>query len=339
MIDELSALKRIEEQFRRASACVDLGIGDDCAAVRFQPGNLVLSTTDSQVEGVHFLKSSIKPRDLARKAVAASLSDIGAMGGIPKFILASAGFSAEEDEDYLDDLIKGFQSAQEEFCVELVGGNLSSSKNLFLDITVLGEVEPESMVMRSGAKTGDYIYVSGTLGDSALGRTLIQHSVKLPNCSEEPQPNMITGNPDLIRRHIMPQPRLTLGRELAVSGLVTAMIDVSDGLIIDMERITTRQGLGARLFVDEIPTSPEYRERVSDYSEDYYSLALSGGEDYELLFASPRENTDLVYEICRRLDVRVTEIGRVVPENALILIDSNDEEIRPDKRGFVHFGT
>ncbi|HVY55264.1 MAG TPA: AIR synthase related protein, partial [Thermodesulfobacteriota bacterium] len=140
MINELSALRIIEEQFPSANGCVEVGIGDDSAALRVSPDRLLLATTDCQVEDVHFQKIFTTPEGLARKSVAVSVSDVGAMGGVPKFILASLGFSGREDEEFLRKLIDGFRSSEREFGVKLVGGNLSSSEKLFLDVTTLGEV-------------------------------------------------------------------------------------------------------------------------------------------------------------------------------------------------------
>ena len=326
MINELSALRLIEEQFQSAVKCVEVGIGDDAAALKVAPGKLLLATTDCQVEGVHFQKSRIAPEELARKSVAVSVSDIGAMGGVPKFILASLGFSKNEDEQFLMGLIKGFRSSEEEFGVKLVGGNLSSSEKIFLDVTSLGEVEPDNLVRRSGVLPGDLIYVSGTLGDSALGFRLLSDGKTSDEYSY------------LIGRHKRPRPRLALGRRLALGGAVTSMIDVSDGLMLDLERITVQQGAGARIHLSRIPVSREYSERISDYTEDFFETALSGGEDYELLFTSPPVRRDEVREISRDLDIEITEIGEVVSKPALMVLDADGQEMDIIKRGFIHFG-
>lgn len=326
MINELSALRLIEEQFQGATKCVEAGIGDDAAALRVSSGKLLLATTDCQVEDVHFLKSLVTPEELARKSVAVSVSDVGAMGGVPKFILASLGFSTNEDERFLRDLIKGFRSSEEEFGVKLVGGNLSSSEKLFLDVTSLGEVEPENLIRRSGAMPGDSIYVSGTLGDSALGLRLLSDGKTSDEYSY------------LIGRHKCPKPRLALGRRLALSGAVTSMIDVSDGLLLDLERITVQQGTGARLYMSRIPLSREYSAHVAGNAEDFFETALNGGEDYELLFTSPSARRDEVREISRALGIDITEIGEVEPGPLLTVLDAGGNEIDIKRRGFIHFG-
>ncbi len=326
MINELSALRLIEEQFHGAKECVEAGIGDDAAALKVSPGKLLLATTDCQVEDVHFLKSLISPGDLARKSVAVSVSDIGAMGGVPKFILASLGFSGNEDEGFLLELINGFKSSEKEFGVKLVGGNLSSSEKVFLDVTSLGEVEPGKMVRRSGAMPGDAIYVSGTLGDSALGLRLLRDGKRSDEYAT------------LIKRHTYPRPRLSLGRKLALSGVATSMIDVSDGLLLDLERITLQQGVGAVLQLNRIPVSREYSEHVADYTDDFYEPALSGGEDYEILFTSPVARREEIGALSASLDILITEIGEVVPDTAFAVLDSAGNEISINRRGFIHFG-
>lgn len=325
MIDELSALRRIEEQFDTVSIGVEVGIGDDAAAVQITQGNLLLATTDSQVEDVHFIKSHISAATLARKSVAVSVSDIGAMGGVPRYILASLGFSGNEDEDYLSQMIQGFRESEKEFGVELIGGNLSTSAKLFLDITSLGEVEPENVVKRTGGGEGDLIYVSGTLGDSALGLALLQQGASSSESKE------------LIERHLSPSPRLALGRQLALSGAVNSMIDVSDGLLLDLGRITVDKGLGARVYADKLPLSAEYKSIVSDYTEGFYDLALSGGEDYELLFTTPEDNKGYVSEIASSVGTAIAEIGVVQTGSVIEILDSNGQEIKHNRRGFTHF--
>ncbi|MGB3728698.1 MAG: thiamine-phosphate kinase [Thermodesulfobacteriota bacterium] len=324
MIDELSALRRIEERFHKASKDVELGIGDDAAAVRFDSDKLVLSTTDSQVEDVHFTKSLITPSELARKAVAVSVSDIGAMGGVAKFILASVGFSKGEDEEFLEELISGFIDSQQEFGVKIIGGNLSSSNKLFIDITVLGDVEPELIVKRSTASPGDLIYATGTLGDSALGFKILQDGP------------IDRGN-HLVNRHLRPMPRLELGRGLALEQIATSMIDISDGLLLDLERITVQQGKGAKIELAKLPISKEYAKIIGEFSENTYELALSGGEDYELLFTSHEDRAVDIQEISKNLNIGITEIGCITKDRCIEVLNDDGESLSLQNRGFVHF--
>jgi len=326
MIDELSALSRIRERFQKVSKSVSLGIGDDAAAVKIDPGKLLLATTDSQIEDIHFMKKLITAKELARKSVAVSVSDIGAMGGIPKFFLATLGFSKNEDERFLEDLMNGFQSGADEFKIELIGGNLSSSNKIFIEVAVLGEVEPENIVKRTGAKPGDLVYLSGTVGDSALGRKILFNK-------------KLESDNYLIRRHTTPKPRLTLGRELAKNRLVNSMIDISDGLILDLERLTTQNGLGAKIYIDRIPISSNYKKRIHDLSENTYNLALSGGEDYELLFSSPKNKRKEIINISRKLKTKITEIGHIAETPIIQILNEDGKESKFAERGFVHFSS
>ncbi|HML94817.1 MAG TPA: thiamine-phosphate kinase [Thermodesulfobacteriota bacterium] len=326
MINELDALRLIGERFSGSRNGIEVGIGDDAAALRTEPGKLLLVTTDCQVEDVHFVRSLISPEDLARKSVAVSVSDVGAMGGAPKYILASLGYTKREDGAFLEGLMRGFESAEEEFGVRLVGGNLSSSEKIFLDMTVLGFVDPECVVTRKGASPGDVIYVSGTLGDSALGLGILKKGGK-------------EGKGRLVERHLRPKPRLELGKALADGKLATAMIDVSDGLALDLTRITVAHGVGARVGVERIPLSGDYRALAGEYTDDFYGPALSGGEDYELLFTSPPERRGEIKKISDMLNIEITEIGDVSHDAALTITDSGGNEIALKDGGFVHSGS
>ncbi len=324
MIDELDSLKLIREKFVNVSGRVTVGIGDDAAALKINSGNLLVATVDVQVEDVHFKKGTVPPDTLARRALAVALSDIGAMGGIPRFFLSSLGIPKVEDEDFLLETLDGFQRGAEEFDVELVGGNLSSSEKLFIDITALGEVEPELIARRKGAEVGDLVYVSGTLGDAALGlKMLLRDTDKRDNY--------------LISRHTFPTPRLALGRALALEKLVSSMIDISDGLLLDLERITTEHGRGAEIYIDRVPFSPEYKDSVHNFLDDLYEFALSGGEDYELLFTSPEEKAKEIRSVSEKVGVKITQIGRVIEKPALRVIDTSGKELKYNQKGFIHF--
>lgn len=326
MIDELRVLKQIKERFGENSKDVAVGIGDDAAAVSTNPQNYVLATTDSQVEGIHFLKNTISPRQLGRKSIAVSVSDIGAMGGTPKYILATAGFSENEDQTYIDSFMNGIKDAEQEFDVKLIGGNLTAADKFFVDITVLGEVKKEDVVRRQGAVIEDIIFVSGTLGDSSLGLKLLGENKDCNN-----------GDSFLVDKHNSPVPRLKLGSELARKKLITSMIDISDGLLLDLGRISVDFGLGAKIDLDNIPTSKQYRKFISEFCDDKYELALSGGEDYELLFTSPKKNRQEIFSLSAELGIQITEIGNITGDKKLNLIipDATKKEI--GKRGFVHF--
>jgi thiamine-monophosphate kinase len=247
------------------------------------------------------------------------------MGGVPKFFLASLGFSKDDGEDFWEGLMDGFDAAGKEFGLELIGGNISASERIFIDVTVLGEVEPDIMVKRIGASAGDIIYVSGTVGDSALGLKAL-----LAGRKEDEY---------LVERYVTPQPRLRLARLLAERKVPSSMIDISDGLLLDLERITVDCGLGARINLGQIPLSSSYRKRISDFMSDQYQLALSGGEDYELLFTSPEGNVGAIEEVSKILEIPVTAIGHITLEPGIMVLGADGKEINIERKGFVHFSS
>lgn len=331
MIDELSALRLLERRFPSVSSEVVIGIGDDTAALRPSGGKLLLATTDTQVENTHFTRSIISPEDLARRAVAVTLSDIGAMGGAPKYILSTAGLPDWLDEDYFEALTKGFAQASKEFGVELIGGNLTGSDTLFIDVTALGDVESDVVVRRSGANVGDSVFVSGTLGDAALALKMMRPAPQ----GGGPAPQGVEAT--LWNRYSRPTPRLKLGRELAVRGLVTAMIDVSDGLALDLERLTNSSGCGAVIDLNKIPLSPEYSQYAPEHLSETYSLALTGGEDYELLFTAQSAKEDEVMALREESGISISIIGRVTDTEGVRVLDQRGEEIKIQSKGFIHF--
>lgn len=326
MIDELRALKLIKECLGKESHNVAIGIGDDCAAVTFTPGYTALATTDTQVEGTHFITGKIDPEILARKSVAVSVSDIAAMGGIPKYILISAGLPVNLDENFLKSLLQGFINSEGEFNLKVIGGNLTGSDKIFINITALGEVPAEHIISRKGAVPGDLIFVSGTLGDSSLGSKLIRENVIRDK-----------GKEYLISRHLNPHPRIPLGKMLADERLASSMIDISDGLLLDLSRITIENGCGAEVYLEKVPISEAYANNCPDYFDDFYSPALSGGEDYELLFTSDPANIETIRHLAHRSDISISKIGRVTNNPEIELIDSKGEKLQVSNKGFVHF--
>lgn len=323
MFNEISALNILKERFQTGSAEVCLGIGDDCAALRVDADKLLLVSTDSLVEGVHFLMDFFTTTDLAKKAVAVSISDVAAMGGIPKYILSTVGLPKDISEGFVKDLFDGLKVACDKYSLIVLGGNITSSEKLFIDVTVLGEVEEKVLVKRSGAKAGDLVFVTGTPGDSSLGFKVLQ------NCSRQ-------NNDNLVSRHTSPQPRLDIGRKVAELGLATSMIDISDGLLLDLERITLEQGLGSEIFLEKIPLSRDYLKTVSNYSDEKYRFALSGGEDYELLFTSLKSNRKKVLKLSETIGVRISEIGYVTDQEKIEVYDSSRNKVEIDQRGFIH---
>ena len=323
---ETDTLRFLAERFAAAGDGVVLGIGDDSAVLDLGDGARLVASTDVLVEDVHFRAESVTPRQIGKKAVCVSLSDIGAMGAVPRFVLCSAGYPRGAPDGFAEELSEGVGEGCSEFGVRLVGGNISESRTVFVGVTALGEIFEGETVTRSGAARGDDVYATGTLGDSALGLMILSGAEKIPG-SEGP-----------VSRHLEPVPRLSAGRLLGLRGLASSMIDVSDGLCLDLGRITAARGLGADVFLDDIPLSPDFLDLSSKLGADGLGLAVSGGEDYELLFTALPENAGAVEEVSRLCGVPISKIGSVTGSGEVRFLDASGERVFYDNEGFQHFG-
>ncbi|MGH7884381.1 MAG: thiamine-phosphate kinase [Thermodesulfobacteriota bacterium] len=324
-MDETSAHKYLKRQFATKNSNVLLGIGDDSSVLKLNPGKVILASSDTLVENVHFLKEKITPFQIGQKAVAVTVSDISAMGGVPIFILSSIGIEKDCFKIIFKNIMNGIKSACKEFDVELVGGNLSQSETFFIDITAIGEINPEKIIKRSGAKSGDKIYVTGSIGDSALGLMFLNKKDATENTEF------------LINRHIKPMPRLKIGSLLGEKAIPSSMIDISDGLIIDLSRITTDFNIGAEVELEKIPLSRDYLSHYQQFCDDKYSLALSGGEDYELLFTAHPEKIEEIQKISLNTGIKISEIGTVTESQNIKFIETSGIIKNYNSKGFIHF--
>ena len=321
-LGEFGLIDRIARQLSAGTGVV-LGIGDDAAAFTPSPGRLSLITTDMLIEGIHFDLSFCDPLSLGKKTVSVNLSDIAAMGGNPRFFLLSLAIPPAMTLDFLDTCIKGMLQRAEQFGVHLIGGDTcSSSGPLVISLTVLGEQTPELLVRRSGAQPGDRICVTGTIGDSALGLRLLQQGERQGNA---------------ILRHLDPEPRVLEGLALAEAAIPSSMIDLSDGLLADLGHILDLSTVGAQIFSEALPLSETFREHFPVVMENALSLALAGGEDYELLFTVPPEKIPKVFPLLDKLGTRVSVIGTITAERNLAVIGPDGREISLNRKGFDHF--
>ncbi len=306
-----------------------VGIGDDCAAFRPTPGLLTLATCDIQVEGRHFRRDRITPYDLGRRSAAINLSDIGAMGGQPRYALISLALPQETEIAWIDELYRGMREEFERFGAAIAGGNLSGSGDgVIIDITLLGEVEEGRMLLRSGARPGDAILVTGALGDSALGRLALDRALDRRRAEVTP----------LVAAHLTPTPRVREGQAIAAIQRGTALIDVSDGLAGDLGHICERSGVGARVEAARLPISKEASQVAAELGADALAAALHGGEDYELVVTCPREAAGAIARAVRAATgVPVTEIGVVTegPGMTLALPDGSERPL--EARGWDHY--
>ena len=322
---EEDALRFLADRFKATQKEVLTGIGDDSAVVELREKTCLVASTDTLVEGVHFHLGIQTPRQLGKKAVCVAVSDIGAMGAVPKYLLCSLGCRSAESMELIENLSEGVEEGCREFGVCLIGGNLSESQTVFINMTALGDASENDIVLRSGACEGDDIYVTGTLGDSALGLKVLSGGFGIDGCE------------GFVSRHIEPTPRLEVGRMVAKRGIASSMIDISDGLFCDLEKLTSEHGLGAEVSLGSLPLSPGFLSLCGELSEDGYRLALSGGEDYELLFTSSVRNRVSIEEVSRLCGIAISKIGSVTAGRKIRFFDEGGEEVFYDTGGFQHF--
>ncbi len=315
------------ERIRRAMPAgrgVRIGIGDDAAWVG-HPAGSSLVTADLLVEKVHFNLKWISLYELGYKSLAVNLSDIAAMGGVPAYAILSLGIPGNFDSNQIDEFYRGVKALARKSRVAIVGGDTNIADSLIVSVCVIGH-PPLRPIRRSGAKVGDDIYVTGTLGDSALGLKLLRQGkgrLKGQNFAK------------LIARHHRPTPRLSAGSLLAKEGLATAMIDVSDGLLQDLGHICRASDVGAVVFNNQLPLSPAYRVLAG---KDSTIHALSGGEDYELLFCARPKNRDRVEKLPRRAHLRITRIGTCAAANRGIhVVERSGKRLFIRATGHDHF--
>ena len=307
-----------------------LGIGDDCAAFRPQTGHEILLTCDCIVEGRHFLPDRISPFDLGRRAMTLNISDVGAMGGHPLYALISLGLKKETSVSHVLEMYRGFIAELNPFCAAIIGGNLTRSEGpIFIDITVIGQVESGKMVRRSTAKEGDAILVTGFPGQSAAGLRLLNQSPPEENLNEHP----------LVRAYNRPFHRALEGEAIARSGLATAMIDVSDGLLGDLGHICKESGVGALLYQQQLPVSQALQQTCSQMGCDPLDFVLSDSDDYELIITClPQDAQTLCELISASRNVPAKQIGTITPDpDTMELVQKNGTRQPLNPLGWDHF--
>ncbi|MHB8880064.1 MAG: thiamine-phosphate kinase [Thermodesulfovibrionales bacterium] len=276
-------LKRLRTKFGKLTPGLLVGIGDDAAVVAAS-ASPALMTTDMMVEGVHFDLRWTTPFQIGYKLVSVNVSDIYAMGGIPAFLLLNFSAVRSFTLSRFDDLFRGIAAASRRYGTHLIGGDISSSPTLMLSATVIGYAS-EKILKRSGARVGDYIHVTGTLGDSACGLELLKKMKRPIPDKKVPVPGRelpVAGSLPLLRRHVMPVAK----KPDSFVGRATAMMDVSDGLVLDLSRLCADSRVGARIYAEKLPLSRELISAAAYLKKDPLDFALGGGEDYELLFTS-----------------------------------------------------
>ena len=316
MRSEFQFIRDIKERFSLSH------IGDDCAVLPKDEVSDLLVTADLLIEGVDFHLVWAKPADIGHKALAVSLSDVAAMGGTATSALLSLGVPKDLWKgEFVDEFYSGWHALAKQFGVELVGGDVSSADKLVIDSIVLGEVQTGKAIRRSGAKAGDLIYVSGSLGGAAAGLKILEKSEDSQKWDDQ--------TAELISRQLRPTPQVDLAKQLRTLGVVTSMIDISDGLSSDLVHICEASSVGATLNAESIPVDSNIS--VDSHTRDnLLDLALNGGEDFELLFTAAPDYMDLLSGL------QITQIG-VINDFRRVEIELDGVAVPVEPAGFRHF--
>ena len=316
--NEDSILKKISEgagitlDSRMARGALVRGIGDDAVLFRPQAGRQTILTCDWFLDGTHFLRDKHPPDSVGWKCLARALSDIAAMGGKPRCFLLSLALPASLTGRWLDEFLLGLRRVSAKFQCPLAGGDTTCREEILINVTVVGEVQMGRAVLRSGARPGDLLCVSGRLGEAEMGLRLLKRS-KGPANRKNP----------LTKKHLYPEPLLALGQWLAATGLASAMMDLSDGLSSDLPRLCAASGVGARVTAAKVPTVQSSARNFKS-GVDALHLALDGGDDYELLFTvRPNQTKFLSRSFC---SIPLTPIGVVTSRKQIVLADKHGRE-------------
>jgi thiamine-monophosphate kinase len=322
-IGEFGFISRIAGMTRSGTGVVT-GIGDDAAVTTLAPGMQLLTSTDMLLEDVHFRRVWHNPYRLGRKSLAVNISDIAAMGGIPRWATLSLAIPSDIPIDFLDEFTRGYLAMAGEQGVALIGGDTCASKHgLAISVTIMGEQTPERILRRSGARPGDEIWVTGTLGDAAMGLRLAENGGQ--------------GDGFLISRLLDPTPRTAAGIALAESGLVTAMIDISDGVLADFGHIAELSGVGGILRLDDLPVSPRFRAATASFPSLPCELVLAGGEDYELCFTASSASREKIAALMKKCGVEAAPVGIVTSSPEVVVHDAAGSLFILSNQGFNHF--
>jgi len=326
LIDVLAELVEAEGKQGAAWQNLFLGIGDDAAAWQCSPG-CQLATIDALVQDVHFKLGLTSWEELGWKSLAVNISDIAAMGGFPRYALVSLALPPDTEVTDIIYFYQGMLSLAREYDVAVVGGNISRAPLVVINIAVYGDAPgtPPRLLTRSSAEPGDHIAVTGILGSSAAGLEMLMQGLHFELETEAV----------LRQSFLKPSPRVKEGRVLISSGVRTG-IDISDGLVADLTHICQASALSARVLVGKIPVASCVRSHFADTA---IQKALSGGEDYELLFTAPKKIIDNVSSILEPVGCPVTVIGEMVADSGskVILLDRDGRTIRLPGPGWDHF--
>ena len=331
-LGEFGLIARLEDLLGRqgrAAPGVVLGLGDDTAILRPQPGNELLVTCDTLVAGRHFLPGVIAPQELGRRAMAVNLSDIAAMGGQPLYALVSLGLQAQTLVAEVEQIYQGFLTELNPWGAAVVGGNITKTEGpVFIDVTLIGQIAAGRALRRAGGRAGDAILVTGHPGQAAAG---------LRQLRQTPQ----QADPELRRAYLPPTPRLAAGQAVALSGLANAMIDISDGLLGDLNHICEQSRAGALIEAARLPVSPALATAARAWGLDPLELVLGDSDDYELIITCAPERVPALTAAFGAVgDLALSLIGHLTPAGqGLRLLEANGQLRRLSPRGWDHFSS
>lgn len=333
MYPEFDLIAKIKDRFRTPEG-VTVGIGDDGAVL--DPGRFDLVTLDTLVEGVHFDRDWSSPQDIGWKALATNLSDIAAMGGGPGVFFLSLSIPDGEDPEFIDGVLEGMHAATKElvpksFQVSVGGGDVTSTRGPFvISITLLGESSPAGPLLRQGAVPGDRIIVLGHLGMAAAGLEILRGDLGV---SPEDYPALVTA-------HRRPNPRVYEGALLGLYGVPSSLIDISDGLFQDLGHLVRRSNVSATIESHSLPRHPELNALCDATGLDPIPLMLGGGDDYELLMSVPPARMPKLWELARRYEWDVYDIGEVRSAGEALRVlglDGTPMDLTSFRSGYQHF--
>lgn len=323
---EAAILERIERTAAQAEigrASLQVGIGDDAALWSPKKRYETILTCDWFLEGTHFLREKHPADAVGWKCLARAVSDVAAMGGVPRCFLLSLALPGKHTGSWLDQFLRGLGRAARRFECVLAGGDTTRGRDILINVMVVGEVRTGKPVLRSQARPGDILFVSGRLGEAELGLRLIRKNKRRLKIRDP-----------FLRKHLYPEPRLALGRWLSEKRLASAMMDLSDGLSADLPRLCAASGVGARVHAEWIPAVRVLSRRGSGGANPL-TLALHGGDDYELLFTVPRKKLKDIPSSFH--GTPITEIGEITKQRALLLIDKAGQGLPLPNRGWDPF--
>ncbi|MDY6844422.1 MAG: thiamine-phosphate kinase [Thermodesulfobacteriota bacterium] len=327
-IGEFGVIDIFKSQQKVHTSKVITGIGDDCAVFKTDTESCSLITTDMLVEEVHFTLDTTSSYLLGKKSLSVNLSDIAAMGGIPTFAFLTLAVSRDTHVEYLETFAQGFYNVAQKWDVQLLGGDTVASPSfLIINVTLFGEVRREELLLRSRAQPGDVIFVSGYLGDSKAGLTLLR------SCDYHEKDEY----PELVAAHLDPVPQIDMGRVLAQTHTVNGVIDISDGVVSDLGHICDESKVGGIIDISKLPISKGCKMFATKKGMMPYEFALYGGEDYQLLFTVPQEKKERIEEIVEyKCGKKIYDIGTIIEGSGVHIKEG--EDVKPAAQGgYDHF--